>query len=162
MQENDVGKNDIEMVEICRNERFLLPQNYTCPHCNYKNDVENINNSLRDYDEPTQTIWASCELCQKAFQMKGKAILRKAVIPVHSRCKCGRHFLFSLVRDVEMVRFSKHLRYPFIKCAHCKRQHIIITPENLFRYWLAVRIQHLQYLYKKQCRAVVRLFTPTV
>lgn len=156
---NHEEEQDMHMVELLRHERFQLKDDYRCPHCQKLNVTESIHDSFKSYDASTFKIWATCGYCQKDFQLQGWAKIRKAAVPAHSICRCGRHFVFSLQRDADRVRFAKRLGYPYVKCPNCKRKFILHTPYNPLRYFLAIRLQRMKRLYKRQCKAIERIFS---
>lgn len=158
MFNQDEKETKIQMSEIMRHEQFRLSDEYRCPHCIQINVTENIHPSFRNYDADTFKILADCEHCNEPFQLQGWAKVRKAAIPTHSQCRCGRHFFFNLERDANRVRFSRWLGYPYIRCMHCKRKFILQTPFNPIRYWLATRFQRFLWMYKRQRQALVRFF----
>ena len=146
------------MSEIVRHERFRLPTDCKCPHCGKANITENIHTTFRDYDADKFRMWADCEYCHQPFQLQGWAKVRKAAVPTHSQCRCGRHFLFNLPRDSDRVRFGRFLGYPYIRCMHCKRKFILLTPFNPVRYWLATRYQRFELFYRRNIQALTKFF----
>jgi len=149
------------LIEIKRQERFDMKNKYRCPHCCKRNRTESIVESFHDYHPDTQKVWGTCGFCGDDFQLQGKQIILKVVIPVHSQCRCGRHFLFNLVRDARIVRFSRMLGSPFVRCPYCRRQVFLQTPEKPFQYWLSVWLQRLRIFVARQRRALGRLFEVT-
>lgn len=144
------------MVDISRQVRFQMRNRYRCPICLNMNVTERINESFHDYDENTDRLWGTCHNCGEDFQLQGKAITRKVAIPAHSQCRCGRHFLFYHERDVRIVRFTKRLGSPYVRCPYCRRLVLLFTPATPVRYWLSAILQKLRILAARQRRALRR------
>lgn len=148
---------DIELIDIWTQERYELRNRYRCPHCLNKNKTESIHESFRNYDKESERLWGTCQHCGEDFQLQGKAVIKKATIRAHSMCHCGRHFLFFQSRDVQLVRFSKFLGTPFLKCPFCRRKVFLHTPETPVRFWLSVGWRQLCIKVSKNRRAFRRV-----
>ena len=146
----------MQMVDVSRQVRFQMQDGYRCPYCKEKNKTESIHETFRDYDDETDRLWGTCEFCGKDFHLQGKKINRNAAIHAHTQCRCGRHFLFFHERDARMVRFTKRLGSPYVRCPYCRRKVLLLTPETLARYWLSVGLQLVRIYVTRQRRALRR------
>ena len=146
----------MQLVDVAHQVRFQMRDWYRCPHCRNKNVTERIHESFKDYDVSTDRLWGTCQQCGRDFQLQGKAIITKAAIHPHSQCRCGRHFLFYHERDVRIVRFTKRLGSPYVRCPYCRRLVLLFTPATPVRYWLSAILQKLRILAARQRRALRR------
>ena len=154
----EVTVGEIELVDVWKQANFVLRNRYRCPHCRKKNKTESILESFKDFDKATEKLWGTCRHCGEDFQLQGKATIRKATIATHTECRCGRHFLFFLERDIQLVRFSRFLETPYLKCPLCRRKVLLRTPGKPVRYLLAVGWLQLLIQVARQRRAFRRTF----
>ena len=145
---------EIQLVDVSRQIRFQMRDWYRCPRCGKNNGTENIHLSFKNYDVGTDKLWGTCEFCEADFQLQGKTIIRMAAIPAHSKCQCGRHFLFFNERDAQLVRFTKRLKAAYVRCPHCRLLAFLFTPDSPGRYWLSVGLQKLRIQIARQRRAL--------
>lgn len=147
----------MELITIKRQVNFELRKSFRCPHCHNKNQTERVINTFENYNENDHSFTGTCEYCSGEFVGKGRPIVQQASIPKHSVCKCGRHFLFHLERDVRSVHFSP-IGSPYIQCPNCRRRLLLFTPLTPFKFYINLLIQKIVDVTLRKSRALKRSF----
>lgn len=147
----------MELITIKRQVNFELRKSFMCPQCHKKNQTERVINTFENYNENDHSFTGTCQFCGGEFKGKGRPIIQQASIPKHSACRCGRHFLFHLERDVRAVKFSP-IGSPYIECPYCRRRFLLFTPLTPFKFYINLLIQNIVDVTLRKSRALKRSF----
>jgi DNA-directed RNA polymerase subunit RPC12/RpoP len=148
----------LKLVTIRQQVKFEVKNKYRCPHCQKNNVTARVINHSYGYDESDHTFSIDCEFCGKEIRAKGRNVFHEASIPAHLICRCGRHFLFHLERDVKLVKFLP-IGTPYIQCAYCRQRIILYTPLTPARFYADLLAQKIVWFCIRQKRLLRRAFS---